>query len=243
MLEQEYGFLDLSEYDSGVLTIPAGTYQVERTVVIPKGFELHIQSGTNFLMGPHVSLVSYSPVVADGDDHPILFERLMPDEAFGVVAVVSDTGTSLFDTMIIAGGSEAKVNEIYFSGTLSIHGGAADIFTSEFIGNNAEDAVNIKNATSTLISNTFRDNSGDGLDLDSVSARIENNIFENNANDAIDSGSSEVEALNNMFSGSKNCLKFQESSVARISSNGFVDCGTKVYLDGTSELSTADDSI
>ena len=72
------------------------------------------------------------------------------------------------------------MENVFFSGGLSIHNSnIVNITNSEIINNNRDDGVNIKNSFAMLFNNKFYNNKFDALDLDFFNGYVINNIFKN----------------------------------------------------------------
>jgi parallel beta-helix repeat protein len=192
-------------YENGKLTLYPGTYFFGDDVIIPFGFKLVISQGVTIFMGEKASIISYSPVIAKGalnspiKIYPSNFKR--PWGVFGVI----NTGDkkSIFENVILKGGSEDRINGVYYSGMLAMHNSDGMITNSLFDSTFGDDGVNIKKSNVEVKGNTFLNNPSDGIDIDFPKSGtiIISNKFLNNSGDAIDLSWSNVTVVDNIIIG------------------------------------------
>lgn len=216
------------------ITLPAGSYSLNRTVIIPREYNLTIQPGTTFFLGPGVSLVSYSPITALGlPSSPISFLAQNANQPWGVVAVINSPALSRFSHARFFDGQDDYINGVFYSGMLSVYHSPATISFSEFRYANGDDALNVKSATAELSSSTFIDNSADAVDFDFISdGFISGNSFYTNGNDAIDLSGSTILIQDNYITGSGDkCISLGEQSLnTLIYNNALTNCDVGVEI-------------
>jgi hypothetical protein len=195
---KRYPFFSFDPGDSSKLILQKGEYEINKTVVVPPGQSLTIEAGTHLRFGAGRSLISYSPVFARGtEDEPIIFTAKSKWRKWGVVAVVKTT-QSRFEYVIFEHGRQARVNNLYFPGSLSIIESKVDILRSQFINLFGKDAVYVNRGNVLIQHNFFRNAFKDGLDLDGGSGVITRNTFVNCEDEGIDlSANSDLSVFDN----------------------------------------------
>lgn len=191
------------------MTLKKGTHLFKETVIVPQGIrELVIEAGTVLKFGANASLVSYSPLRAEGRrDAPIKFQPESPKKPWGVVALLREKAKGKFTYCHIEGGGEAYINGVYFSGMLASH--YADLTLTHSVirsasAENGDDAVNVKYGLGIIENTVFISNHKDAIDFDFVlpGSRIVGVNILDNGNDGIDVSGSEVLIKNTLISGS-----------------------------------------
>jgi hypothetical protein len=190
------------------LKILKGEYFIQKSVVIPYGVSLIIESGVTFKMNKGVSIVVYGSLDIQGKNKdPVIIESKEANREFGVFSVVGNGETNVsIKNLIMLGGSEASINGSFFSGALSLYNhNTVKINDSKVYKNIGGDGVNIKDSKVILKDNFFYLNYSDQVDLDNCIADVRHNIF--SAND-INLNSKLKQPLNSNgdgidFSGSK----------------------------------------
>ncbi len=179
-------FFRVDAHDSTKLVVPKGKHRVDETIVVPKGLRLFIEPGAELHFKVGCSLISYSPIIAQGSvSQPILFTAQNKWRKWGVVGVVSPAA-SIFENLIIEHGRQALVNGIEFTGTLSLVGSDVEIAYCRFINLYGKDAVNVRRGRVSIHHNVFRNTLKDGLDLDGGSGEVTDNQFIDCGDESID---------------------------------------------------------
>ncbi|MDD5031502.1 MAG: right-handed parallel beta-helix repeat-containing protein [Patescibacteria group bacterium] len=185
------------------IVLPAGNYNIGRTIIIPSGYTLKIQPGSTLIFSPKTSLVSYSNIIAQGNPSAPINFMAGGKEPWGVLAVLNTDKQSIFDYCKFSSGKDDYINGVYFSGMLSIYHSKVKISDSRFSNAKADDSLNIKYSSAELSQNTFSDNAADGIDFDFIKEGfIKQSEFYNNGNDAIDLSGSTILIENNYIEGS-----------------------------------------
>lgn len=201
-------------FSDGKFILGRGSYFFDRNIIVPQGYKLIIETGTNIRMAPGISLISYSPIEADN-----ITVSASAGESWGVLAVInSGQAESVFNNIRINNGSDAYINGIFFSGMLSAYHSDISVENSFFSGAKGDDALNIKNAKVFLNNNQFINNNFDAFDGDFINGRIKNNFFSDNGNDGIDVSGSLVTIIGNRIfnSGDKGISIGENSNVKTI---------------------------
>ncbi|MGB3713966.1 MAG: right-handed parallel beta-helix repeat-containing protein, partial [Candidatus Promineifilaceae bacterium] len=181
-------FFDIDPQNAARLVLKKGVYDVDDTIIVPRGTTLIIEPGTVLRFGAGRSLISYSPIIARGTDiAPILFTAQNDWLKWGVVGVV-EADPSVFEHVRFTDGRQASVNGIDFFGALSLIESDVRIIGSQFTDLFGKDGVYIRQGhvfmQDNLISNVYKD----GLDLDSGTGQVSNNKFIDCGDEGIDLG-------------------------------------------------------
>jgi parallel beta-helix repeat protein len=184
--------------------LPYGTYFFNDDLIVPVGLHLKIAPGTTLKFARGKSIISYSPIVAEGKANaPIVFTSKKHGEKWGVVGILNtEDQESRFKYVVFENGGEAYINGVFFSGQLSAYHSKVEISDSTFRFANGDDAVNIKSSNSIISTSFFYDNKFDAVDLDFNSSKVINSRFRNNGNDAIDLSDGKPYIFNNIIEGS-----------------------------------------
>jgi len=230
----EFQHLDKYFQSPTQLNFPAGTHYIQKTTIIPPGYEVTLRPGARLIFAPKASFLSYSPVQAS---HAVLTAQ-DPDKHWGVFAVLGDKASgSNFNNLVVEHGSEAVINGAYFTGALAIHGASnTQIINSIFRFNHGDDGLNIKYADAYVVNNQFIENDFDGFDLDFGNGQISNNQFINNGNDGLDLGSASPLIQDNLVdtAGDK-CISLGETSSPRIMNNTLKNCNMALAVKDSSQ--------
>jgi parallel beta-helix repeat protein len=119
-------------------------------------------------MGLGVSLRAGGKVLARGtSEKPIRFTAVDPKESWGVLALNYDCPDgSVFEHCIIEHAGEAEVLGAYYTAALGAHFTSIVVRNCLFQYNTGDDALNIKNADSTIEDCVFYRNAADAVDFD-----------------------------------------------------------------------------
>lgn len=183
------------------LYLAAGTHRLTETVIVPRGTKLTIAPGATLMFDQGVSLISYSPIEANGTaDRPITFEP-SGDQPWGVVAVI-EGGSATFRYCHFSHGKDALVNGAYLSGMLSSYHTDLTMERCTVESGQADDGINVKFAEATITNSVFRHQSSDSIDFDFVTGTVSGNLFLETGNDSVDISGSQVRIENNVMRGS-----------------------------------------
>ena len=202
------------------IIIPKGDYQLSDNVIVPKGFEFHIEAGTTIDLIKEAKIISYSPVYAIGT-------------ASQKIKITSTDSTANGFTILQAD-KESKMRYVDFSNlnTLNYKGwiltGAVSFYESDvsisncsFVSNQCEDALNIIRSTFVVDSSLFRYVYSDAFDGDFCIGKVLNSSYENIGNDAIDFSGSDIYVENCQMTnvGDKGISIGENSSVEVVNTN------------------------
>ncbi len=187
--------------------LPAGTYYVTEDMILPKGYQFVFSAGVRLFLNSDVSFISYSPIHIEGlSDNKVYIGSAVGSQHFGVFAIQgidSNSCRSTINHLDISQGSEAFVNNVFYSGGLNIYNCDVEINNSYIHDNTSDDGLNVKYGTILLNNNIFKNNAADQVDLDYAHGEVRNNVFlveQTNSNgDGLDVSGSDVRVSDNMF--------------------------------------------
>lgn len=188
----------------------SGTPVFSEDVLIPPGLNMVIAPGTNIYLAKGVSIISYSPINAQGTpSSPIRLRRASLSDSWGTFAVVNAAHKkSTLKDVSFDGGSGDKIDGIIFSGEAAFHNSDVDISDSTFLNAGDDDALNVKYGRALITNSFFHGNFADSIDLDfnPKETLISNNKFQDNGyggggGDAIDLSGSDITIIGNTING------------------------------------------
>ncbi len=220
----------------------SGDQYLAGTIVIPYGTRLYIAPGTTLRMGPAASLLSYSPVTAEGTATRPITVISSSASSWGVFGVLNtEKEKNVFRYVTFKGGGEATINGVYMSGMLALHNSDADIQYSRFEGTTGDDALNVKRGQSVVIEhNVFTRNAFDAIDLDYVASttKLAQNLFIDNGGDSMDLSWTDIVIENNTVIGcGDKGVSVGESSNPTIRNNILAKCDLGVAVKDSSKAS------
>lgn len=172
--------------DPQKIILTAGTYHIDKTIVVPRGDSLIIEPGVTLNFSVGRSLISYRPIIARGTANSrIQFQSQDSYRKWGVVGVVR-SGKSIFEYANFRDGRTARVNNIDFFAMLSVIGGDVEITNCEFLDAYGKDAINVRYGDVMIANNLIVNTYKDGIDLDGGSGVISHNRFVNCDDEGID---------------------------------------------------------
>ncbi len=179
-------FFSLDPQDSTRLILQKGQYDIDETILVPRGSSLTIEPGTVLRFRVGRSVVSYSPITARGtESEPILFTAQNEWLKWGTVGVVK-TAKSIFEHVRFEHGRYARVNNLDFLGSLSLIETDVEITDSQFQNLFGKDAVYVWQGQVLIRENIFRKTDNDCLDLDGGGGEISHNQFTDCGEQGID---------------------------------------------------------
>lgn len=188
----------LNQSDPTEIVLPRGTYDIDRSVVVPRNVKLKIEPGVKLHFRRGCSLISYSPIFARGTkSDSIVFSAYDDDIKWGVVGLV-DTEESVFEYVKFEFGRQAVVNQIAFDAGLTALQTDVEVKNSSFINMCGKDAVNVQFANVLIRDSVFEQINKDGVDVDNCSGEISSNRFVNCSDEGIDlSANYNIKVFNN----------------------------------------------
>lgn len=228
-------------HNQTTIVLSRGTHIITKDIIVPHNAMLVIEPGTTILFNPGTSLISYSRVEALGTrETPIRFTWHYQDAPWGVFGVVGAPGKNVFRFTTVEYGSDATMNGIYFSGSLSVHGTNLEFTDGRVSDSLADDGIHVLRGEAYIARSVFSKTSSDGIDIDlaqGTGSVFENNIFRNSGGDAMDLSFSEMTLRNNTVLDCKDKgISVGEASKPHIEGNVIAGC---VYGIAVKDNSTA----
>ena len=176
-----------------------GDQEINKDVIIKNNEILIVRPGTRVAFSDKASLLCYGQMFAEGtSEAPITFTRVPEAQHWGVVALQgSGADGSIFKNCIFEYGRDDEIENVFYSGALSIYNADASIEGCRFRNNIGDDGLNTKFSNTDVLDSFFISNSHDAYDLDFSTGVVAGNVFNNNGNDGIDCGFSHAEIKNN----------------------------------------------
>jgi len=187
----DFPFLEIDEQNK-IITCKPGTWKIEQTLIVPKGYTFQINAGSNIHLSQVLSkIISFSPVKFVGTpERPVRF--FSKDKKGRGILVMNAVDTSIlsyceFDQL-------ANPNDLDWavSGAVNFYNAPVRISYTSFTNNRSEDALNIIKTHFSMDEVLFSDTQSDAFDGDFVNGTIRNALFEDLGNDAIDVSGSKI---------------------------------------------------
>ncbi len=184
-----FSFIKVEEKTKSIF-IEAGKYTFSEDLIIPKDYTVYIKSGANLNFVSNSKMISYSAIIALGeDDYPIIFES--SDSTFQGVEVIN-ASKSVFKNVVVKSFPKVKDKQWKRSGSFTIYESAIEFENCSFYNAKAEDAINIIRSNFIFKNSLFKSMKDDALDIDFSEGDIENCVFEDCSENAIDATKSNI---------------------------------------------------
>ena len=193
--------------DERVLTITKNNYVFTERIVIPSNLTVKIESGSKLFFSSDAYFLSYSPILALGNDQsPIVFSS--KEDLWCGIFVLNAISNSTLEFIEVQ--NTSGIGEIinskglhqggwYQTGGVVFYKSPVTISNCKFSNSYAEDSLNIFACDFTLKNTTFDNSHSDGFDGDFVSGSIENCSFKNIGGDALDFSKSRISLNSGTF--------------------------------------------
>ncbi len=194
--------------DLNSFRIKKGTWIVEKTLVIPKGYSLTIPESTNLQFKPDSALILMGPLIIQGTlKNPVRLSSLKnshpPNNIWPGIVIQKTTSVSKWANVTIHNTAGIDYDDWKLSGGVNFYEAPVQMKNVSIIGNQADDALNIVRSKFELDKIIITNTNSDAVDADFSEGIIENSIFENIGNsgsgDGIDVSGSTVSVKNTSF--------------------------------------------
>ena len=246
---EDFHFLHINKASKEISIIP-GQWTINMDMVIPRGFIVKCQAGTQLNLTSGASIISYSPLRFYGTERsPIIIES-DDSRGKGIAILHTRENASLFSNVIFRSLARPEERGWDLTSAITFYESDVHIEKSHFLKNRDSDDVlnNFRSKfsiTKSLFSHTF----ADAIDIDFSNGTIANTVFtgcgiDNGNGDCLDISGSSVTLTSSSFDGaSDKALSVGEKSrlVARdvVISNASIGIASK----DSSEIEMKDLSI
>ena len=170
-----HAFLDLDE-SRRTVTARRGVWDVDGSISLPKGVELILPAGTQLGFEPKAVLVVRGAVRFQGTPaEPVVLRGHATTDGFGPwqgMAVFNEGSEAQWSHVQVVGTTGVDLENWHLTGGVTIYQGQVSISDTEFVGNRAEDALNLIHTSFTLNGTSVRDAISDGIDVDFGSGTV-----------------------------------------------------------------------
>ena len=174
------------------LAVKSGTWQVAHPLVLPPNIGLVVSAGTRLQFKLDGLILSQGPLLFEGaKESPITLEGIGNHSWLGVVAMKSET-PSRWAHVQVRNTSGVRYHGWEITGAVTFYKSEVLLDHCSFVGNTAEDALNIVQSKFHMINPRFESAASDAFDGDFVQGDIDGGTFEKIQGDAIDVSGSQV---------------------------------------------------
>ncbi|MBT5471093.1 MAG: hypothetical protein HOK41_10870, partial [Nitrospina sp.] len=199
-------FLKYSEDDKKLQVLP-GDWKVSEWIVVPEFLRLEIPKGTTLRFDKTVGLLAKGPVLITGTEkEPVVLTGSIPfskEDTWPGIALLKASKPSDWAFVRIENTSGVKKGEWELTGGVNFYEAEIKMNHVAFLGNRAEDALNIVRSKFELKSVMIKNTTSDAFDSDFSQGTIENSVFENigskGGGDGIDVSGSEIRVKETYF--------------------------------------------
>jgi len=189
-------FINLVDKENKILAINSGTWQVNDFLIVPKGYQLNAEAGTQLLFSEGTGLIAYGSLNMLGtQQNPILLDS--KNSLWNGVFVYGNEKPSHWRYVTVKNTSGMQHEGWKLRGATTFYQSQVILEHCNFLNNHAEDAINFIHTQFSLQDCQINQAASDGLDADFSTGIIRDCVFENighiGGGDAIDIGGSTVE--------------------------------------------------
>ncbi len=182
---------DLYKVQDKVIRFNKGSHEIKEDVIIPAGFRIFINAGTQLDFQKGAKFLSYSPVKIQGtSDKPVRI--VSSDESANGFTVLQAEGLSEMSYAIFNHFNTLSDRGWQLTGAVTFYESDVNISHCIFENNHCEDGLNLVRSDFQMDEVTVRHAPSDGFDADFCKGTIRSCYFENTGNDGIDFSGSEI---------------------------------------------------
>jgi len=187
----KFDFLKVDN-DLNVIKILPGSYLIDKNIVIPEGYSVHVSPGVKVDLVNSSGILSYSNLLFNGlEEEPIIITS--SDSTGQGVVVINAKNPSTLQFVNFSNLANFSKQNWHLSGSVNFYMSDVSVTNCIFSNNNSEDALNIIKSNYKIRDSIFKNTYSDAFDSDFSSGSIINSIFLKCGNDCIDfSGGSAV---------------------------------------------------
>ena len=179
-----------------------GLVELNAPLVIPKGYRVYFEAGTQIDLVRRASFISYSPVFMRGTkEEPVVV--ISSDHTGNGFTVLQAEGRSVMENVRFEEMNTLQYKGWNLTGAVTFYESDVDISEASFINNHCEDALNIVRSDFNLKDSKFDKIWGDAFDSDFSTGVVDGVLFTNIGNDAIDFSTSKIDIVNTTIRGAE----------------------------------------
>ena len=178
------------------LVFNEGNFSIDELLILPKNYNLILEAGVK------ITFSDSGGILIKGGFFKINGTKNKPvvltagSEKWKGVHVIGDNKKSIINYADFFHTSFFSQKNYYLTGGINFYNTELEIFNSNFLNSNAEDAVNIINSKFFIDGCNFIDAKSDAIDIDFSKGIILNSKFNNINGDAVDTSGSTVQIEN-----------------------------------------------
>lgn len=186
----EQAFLEINTAAKEVV-IKKGKHVISSDLIVPRGWVLILEPGSELDIINNAAIVSYSPVLAEGTPSNKVFIHSSDGTGQGFT-VIGGYDNSLLKYVTFKNLNTLQKCGWYLTGAVTFYQSNVIIENCIFEQSLCEDALNLVQSNFTFSNSSVQNTYADGLDSDFSSGQILNSSFINNGNDCIDLSGSTI---------------------------------------------------
>ena len=169
---QRHSFLTFDEH-ARVATVRKGSWTVDGSLVVPKGYTLHVEAGTTLRFPSDGALLAYGATVLRGTaQDPVVLEPVSEARGWQGVVVHRAPERSSWSYVTVRGTTGVAQGAWSFTGATTFYRSDVTMAHCTLAANRAEDALNIVHSDFVLEDLLVSDTTSDGFDSDFSTGRI-----------------------------------------------------------------------
>jgi len=192
----------VSHVSNDTVYINQGNILLNYKVIIPKGYFVVFSKATTIDMVNAASIISYSPVVMNGQKgNPVVISS--SDHTANGFVVLQAKGRSNVDFVKFENLNTLSYKGWTLTGAVTFYESDATITNTIFVDNNCEDALNMIRSKFVLKNSRFERTFSDAFDSDFSNGLVDSVTFIDVGNDAIDFSGSRIDIANTTIHGAQ----------------------------------------
>lgn len=191
-----FKFLSIDE-SAKTVSIKHGDWNIDQNLIIPKEYKFVCGEGVQLNILNAAKILSFSPLEFIGSEENPIVICSADLKGQGIIVMNVDRESRL-EFVVFTNLSNPSQNGWELTGAVTFYESPVKIRNCQFLGNNAEDALNIIKSDFSIEKSFFNEVLFDAIDIDFGKGQISKTSFVDCGNDAIDISGSFVE-INNIF--------------------------------------------
>lgn len=187
--------------DAKMIKVKKGKHKISQNTIIPAGYELHLQAGTEIVFENAASLLSYSPIYCQGTSRKMVKFSSDKENQGGGLLVIKAPKESELNFTEFQGLGNPHTSRWSTTGAVSFYESNVSLKNCAFLDNLSEDGLNIIRAKFVMEECLFRNTFSDAFDADFCQGEVLNSEFIDSGNDGIDVSGSQVTVRNTILRG------------------------------------------